>query len=66
MGFVDNVETAARPYHSALREEQAERTKVRLARAARKRFVAGGWAGFFASTGLVAYFVRRRARPSQA
>jgi AcrR family transcriptional regulator len=42
---VDKVETAARPYHSALREEQAERTKLRIARAARKRFVAGGWAG---------------------
>lgn len=45
MGFMDEVETAARPYHSALREEQAERTKSLIARAARERFVASGWAG---------------------
>ena len=36
---------AVRPYHSAVREEQAERTKLRIARAARERFVASGWAG---------------------
>jgi AcrR family transcriptional regulator len=34
-----------RPYRSALREEQAQRTKLLIARAARERFVATGWAG---------------------
>ena len=34
-----------RPYRSALREEQAEQTRLRIARAARDRFVERGWAG---------------------
>ena len=38
-------ETAPRAYRSALREEQAEQTKQRIARAARKRFIESGWAG---------------------
>ena len=45
MVFVNDLQTAARPYRSALREEQAERTKLLIARAARERFVASGWAG---------------------
>ena len=45
MGFVNDVQTAARPYRSALREEQAERTKLLIAKAARERFVEAGWAG---------------------
>lgn len=36
---------AGRPYRSALREEQAEQTRLRIARAARDRFVERGWAG---------------------
>jgi AcrR family transcriptional regulator len=42
---VNKNETAARPYHSSLREEQAERTKLLIAEAAREQFVATGWAG---------------------
>jgi AcrR family transcriptional regulator len=42
---VDELRTATRPYRSALREEQAERTKSLIARAARERFIAEGWAG---------------------
>jgi AcrR family transcriptional regulator len=42
--FVKNV-AGGRPYRSALREEQAQRTKLLIARAARERFVATGWAG---------------------
>ena len=38
-------ETAPRAYRSALREEQAEQTKQRIARAARRRFIESGWAG---------------------
>jgi AcrR family transcriptional regulator len=45
MVFVDKVQTAARPYRSALRDEQAERTKLLIAEAARSRFVESGWAG---------------------
>jgi len=45
MGFVDESPATSRPYRSALREEQAERTKLLIARAARERFVDTGWAG---------------------
>ena len=45
MGFVDEFPATSRPYRSALREEQAERTKLLIARAARERFVDTGWAG---------------------
>jgi AcrR family transcriptional regulator len=45
MGFVNDSLPAPRPYRSALREEQAERTKLLIAQAARERFVDGGWAG---------------------
>ena len=45
MVFVNNLQTTARPYRSALREEQAERTKLLIAQAARERFVEAGWAG---------------------
>lgn len=38
-------EPAPRAYRSALREEQAEQTKQRIARAARRRFIESGWAG---------------------
>jgi len=41
---VKNV-AGGRPYRSALREEQAQRTRLLIARAARERFVATGWAG---------------------
>lgn len=34
-----------RPYRSALRQEQAEQTRLRIARAARDRFIERGWAG---------------------
>ncbi|MEP6650547.1 MAG: helix-turn-helix domain-containing protein [Lapillicoccus sp.] len=34
-----------RPYRSTLREEQAERTKLLIAHAARTRFIESGWAG---------------------
>ena len=39
------TEASGRPYRSALREEQAEQTRMRIARAARDRFVERGWAG---------------------
>lgn len=39
------TEVGGRPYRSALREEQAEQTRMRIARAARDRFVERGWAG---------------------
>jgi len=42
---VKDVAGVARPYRSALREEQAQGTKRLIARAARERFVATGWAG---------------------
>ena len=42
---VTKSEPAHRAYRSALREEQAEQTKQRIARAARQRFVESGWAG---------------------
>ncbi len=45
MVFVNDLDTAARPYRSALREEQAHRTKLLIAQAARERFVDTGWAG---------------------
>lgn len=45
MGFVKEPETSTRSYHSAVREEQAERTRERIARAARRRFVESGWSG---------------------
>lgn len=40
-----STDGAGRPYRSALREEQAEQTRLRIARAARDRFVERGWAG---------------------
>lgn len=39
------TDRGGRPYRSALREEQAEQTRLRIARAARDRFVERGWAG---------------------
>lgn len=45
MSFVNKIQAAARPYRSALREEQAERTRLLIAKAARERFVEAGWAG---------------------
>jgi AcrR family transcriptional regulator len=42
---VKSSEPAPRAYRSALREEQAEQTKQRIARAARRRFIESGWAG---------------------
>src|SRR6478735_5196343 len=45
MAFVDESAATSRPYRSALRAEQAERTKLLIARAARQRFVDAGWAG---------------------
>lgn len=39
------TEVSGRPYRSVLREEQAEQTRMRIARAARDRFVERGWAG---------------------
>ncbi len=38
-------ETSARPYQSALRAEQADRTRQLIARAARARFLEAGWTG---------------------
>ena len=40
-----STDGAGRPYRSARREEQAEQTRLRIARAARDRFVERGWAG---------------------
>ncbi|MBJ8339359.1 TetR/AcrR family transcriptional regulator [Antrihabitans sp. YC3-6] len=37
--------TSARPYRSSLRAQQAEHTRMLIARAARERFVAQGWSG---------------------
>lgn len=45
MVFVKEPETVPRSYRSAVREEQAERTRERIARAARKRFIESGWSG---------------------
>ena len=45
MVFVKDSEIAPRSYRSAVREEQAERTRERIARAARKRFIESGWSG---------------------
>jgi AcrR family transcriptional regulator len=42
---VTTSDLGPRTYRSALREEQAEQTKQRIARAARRRFVESGWAG---------------------
>jgi AcrR family transcriptional regulator len=42
---VKSSEPAPRAYRSALREEQAEQTKQRIARAARQRFIESGWSG---------------------
>ena len=39
------TEVGGRPYRSALREEQAEQTRMRIAHAAHDRFVERGWAG---------------------
>jgi AcrR family transcriptional regulator len=44
MGFVEEP-APPRQYHSALREEQAERTRRLIAQAARARFLEAGWAG---------------------
>jgi AcrR family transcriptional regulator len=45
MGFVKKSEPTSRTYRSALREEQAERTRLLIARAARRRFIDSGWVG---------------------
>jgi AcrR family transcriptional regulator len=42
---VTSSDPAPRAYRSSLREEQAEQTRQRIARAARRRFVESGWAG---------------------
>ncbi len=42
---MSDVPQASRPYRSTLREEQAQHTKLLIARAARERFVENGWAG---------------------
>lgn len=42
---MEDSESATRRYHSALREEQAERTRGLIAQAARRRFLDAGWAG---------------------
>jgi AcrR family transcriptional regulator len=43
--LVNDLPHPSRAYRSTLREEQAERTKLLIARAARERFVETGWAG---------------------
>ncbi len=45
MVCVNEIAGTPRPYRSALREEQAERTRHLIARAARRRFVEHGWSG---------------------
>jgi AcrR family transcriptional regulator len=45
MGCVKESEPTPRGYRSAVREEQAERTRARIATAARARFIEHGWAG---------------------
>ena len=42
---MDVTEPPTRRYRSALREQQAERTRVLIAEAARSRFLEAGWAG---------------------
>ena len=39
------MSTSSRPYRSALREQQAERTRALIASAARARFLEKGWSG---------------------
>jgi AcrR family transcriptional regulator len=43
--LVEERATTPRPYHSKLREEQAERTRGLIAQAARARFLDAGWSG---------------------
>jgi AcrR family transcriptional regulator len=45
MGSVERTKPATRRYRSALREEQARRTRALIAQAARSRFLEAGWAG---------------------
>jgi AcrR family transcriptional regulator len=45
MGGVERTKPATRRYRSALREEQARRTRALIAQAARSRFLEAGWAG---------------------
>lgn len=42
---MEQPEAVTRSYRSAVREEQAERTRERIARAARRRFIESGWSG---------------------
>ena len=42
---VTNTTDGSRPYRSALRAEQAEQTRLRIAHAARNCFIERGWAG---------------------
>src|SRR4051795_10884643 len=42
---VNDFPAVPRPYRSTLRDEQAQRTKLLIANAARERFVDTGWAG---------------------